>query len=464
MAKTYIGVDIDRSRLHIVCLEQGADGLFVRAIASREITGIDQAAEAVAEIVAAWGVVTTRMAAALPFDQLFSRTVTFPFSDSRKVAAAAPLALAAQLPIDLDNYLTTVLPTGRDGDLFRAVVLAVPEAEVAQFLEAFDRQQLPLRVLDIVPFADLQVLSQETPDAILVTIREGGYVVARSAAGVMQSYRQSIIPETMTDDALADAVLRDTQVVIAPLMGKKPPVLLVGAGLTAQRQRALIDRLPGATVPEAKFESGRLSAEYLPALALAHRATTPNSKACCNLRRGRYAYRGSLAPFRRQLIAIAILLTLTLVTAASGFWFGFARKSGELAHLESALRAIYSQSFPNSPIPADVPLYMASNLAGLHEESQSLGAAQIGPLQALDALTAGISDVGIDVQRFDFDVDGVALHGRVDSFDGVDQLAARLRQQQIFAQVQIGDAKTSIDGSRVEFRVDIDFSAAGGDR
>ena len=161
MAKTYIGVDIDRSRLHIVCLEQGADGLFVRAIASREITGIDQAAEAVAEIVAEWGVVTTRMAAALPFDQLFSRTVTFPFSDSRKVAAAAPLALAAQLPIDLDNYLTTVLPTGRDGDLFRAVVLAVPEAEVAQFLEAFDRQQLPLRVLDIVPFADLQVLSAE---------------------------------------------------------------------------------------------------------------------------------------------------------------------------------------------------------------------------------------------------------------------------------------------------------------
>ncbi len=464
MAKTYIGVDVDRSRLHVVCLEQGADGLFIRAIANREIAGIDQAAEAVAEIVAGWGVVTTRMAAALPFDNLLSRTVTFPFSDQRKVAAAAPLELAAKLPLDLDDYLTTVLPTGRDGDLFRSIALAVPETEVAQFLEAFDRQQLPLRVLDVAPFADLQVLSQETPDAILVTIRAGGYVVARSAAGVMQSYRQSIITETMTDAALADAVLRDTQVLLTQLP-ERPPIFLVGAGLTAQRQRELIDRLPGATVPEAKFESGRLSAEYLPALALAHRATAPNSKACCNLRQGRYAYRGSLAPFRRQLIAIAVLLTLALVTAASGFWFGYARKAGDLASLDRTLQTIYRQSFPGAPVPADVPLFMASNLAGLHAESRSLGATQIDPLQVLDALTAGIgSDVGIDVQRFDFDVEGVALYGRADSFDGVDQLAARIRQQAVFTQVQIGDAKMSVDGSRVDFRVDIDFSAAGGDR
>ena len=463
MAKTYIGIDVDQSRLHVVCLEQGAEGLFVRAIASREIDGIDQAAEAVAEIVAGWGVVTTRMAAALPFDRLLSRTVTFPFSDLRKVAAAAPLELAAQIPVDLDNYLITVLPAGRNGDMHRALALAVPEEEVEQFLGAFDREQLPLRVLDVVPFSDLHILPKETTDAILVTIRDGGYVVARSEAGVIQSYRQSPITELMTDAVLAGEVLRDTQVLAAQLPETKIPVFLVGAGLTAQRQRELINRLPGAAVPEEKFESGRLSAEYLPALALARRATNPDRKGCCNLRQGRYKYRGSLAPFRRQLIAIAVLLTLALTAAASGFWFSYARKAGGLARLDLTLKSIYSQSFPKSPAPADVPLFMASKLAGLHEESRSLGVARTGPLQALDSLTKSVGgDDAIDVQRFDFEVEGVTVSGRADSFDAVDQLAARIRQQEVFTQVQIGDAKMSVDGSRVDFRLDIDISSVGG--
>ena len=86
-------------------------------------------------------------------------------------------------------------------------------------------------------------------------------------------------------------------------------------------------------------------------------------------------------------------------------------------------------------------------------------------MQALESLTAGVvADAGIDVQRFDFDIEGVALVGQADSFDAVDQLAARIRQQAVFTQVQIGDAKTSVDGGRIDFRLDIDFSGAGGDR
>ena len=281
----------------------------------------------------------------------------------------------------------------------------------------------------------------------------------------MQSYRQAPITEVMTDAALADAIQRDTQVLATQVPEKSPPIFLIGAGLTPQRQRELIARLPGATVPEEKFESGRLPAEYLPALALARRASSTERKKCCNLRQGRYAYRGSLAPFRRQLIAIAVLLTLALGTAATGFWFSYARKAGELAQLDQTLQKIYRQSFPGKPVPADVPLFMASSLAGLHDDSRLLGTAQIGPLQALESLTEGVvADTGIDVQRFNFDLEGVALVGQADSFDAVDQLAARIRQQAVFTQVQIGDAKTSVDGGRVEFRIDIDFSAAGGDR
>lgn len=465
MAKTYIGVDVDHSRVHVVCLEQGTDGLFVRALANREIDGTEQAAEAVAQIVEGWGLTTTRMAAALPFDRLLSRTVSFPFSDQRKVAAAAPLELAAQLPVDLEGCQVVALPAGRDGDQFHSIALAVPENDVEVFLKEFDRQQLPLRVLDVSPFADLHVLPEGTPGAILVTIREGGYVVARNADGVVQSYRQAPITEVLTDALLAERVQRDVLVLSTQVPDEKLPVYLVGSGLTAQRQRELIDRLPGAMVPEETFESGRLPAEYLSALALARRATSTERKGSCNLRKGRFAYRGSLAPFRRQLIAIAVLLTLTLAASAAGFWFSYSRQLGDLAQLDQALRSIYTQSFPGAKVPADVPLFMRSKLAGLNQESRLLGVARTSPLQILESLTPGIvADTGIEVREFSFDAEGVALYGRAGSFDAVDRLTANFRQQPVLAQVQIGDAKMAADGNRVEFRIDIDFSEAGGER
>lgn len=89
--------------------------------------------------------------------------MTFPFSDPRKIAAAVPLELAAQLPVDLDDYVTLSIPAGRDGDQYRFFALAIPALEVEQFLTPFDREQLPLRVLDVAPFAELHLLTQDTP-------------------------------------------------------------------------------------------------------------------------------------------------------------------------------------------------------------------------------------------------------------------------------------------------------------
>jgi general secretion pathway protein L len=462
MARTYIGVDVDQSRLHIVCLEQGADGLFVRAIANREIDGIDRAVDVVEEIVQECGVSTTRIGAALPSDRLLSRMVTFPFADPRKIAAAVPLELAAQLPVDLDGYHITSIPAGRDGDQFRSFALAVPDAEVAQFLAPFDRQQLPLRVLEVSPFTDIHLLSKETPDAILVTIREAGYTVARAEARTIQAYRHGLISDSLSDADLAAAIMRDVHILSNQVQDECLPVFLSGSGLSVARQRALIDRLPGSTVPEVQFESGRLQAAYLPALALARRAAVAERKAGFNLRFGRHAFSGSLAPFRQQLIVISVLMVLAMVAVASGFWFDYAVKAQGIERLDQSLKSIYRQSFPHSPVPADVPMYLTSHLAGLHEQSRLLGVARTGPLQVLESITKGaIADNGIEVQEFNFDVEGAALYGRAGSFDAVDQLAARLRLQPIFAQVLIGDAKMSVDGSRVDFRIDFEFSSGG---
>lgn len=461
MARTYIGVDVDRTRLHMVCLEKGPDGLLVKAIANRAIEGSDHAAEAVSEIVREWEVATPRIAAALPSDRLLSRLVVFPFEDPRKVAAAVPFELGAQLPVDLGEHLTVAVPAGRDGELYRQHALAVPEADVEQFLAPFDAQQLPLKILDLFPFANLPLL-QEGEDAILVTIREASFNVTRTSEGTVQAYRQSPISEKQTETDLAVEIQREVRILAAQAT-ETLPIYLAGSGVTVERQRALIEQLPGATIPDADFDSGRLPVEYLQALALARRAAVSERRSHCNLRQGRHAFRGNLAPFRRQLTATAILLALALVLAVGGFWFDYSRKAGEIDRLDQAMRSIYRQSFPKAPVPADVPLFMASSLAGLEEQSRLLGAAQTGPLQVLEALTAGIgTDAGIEVQEISFDSEGTALHGRAASFDAVDQLAGRLREQPAFSRVQTGDVKMSVDGTRVNFRFEIDFNSERG--
>jgi len=460
MARLFIGADIDEQSLRVVCLEATRQGEVVRAVARRSI---DDAAAAVAELAALvneWEAQGAHIACALPDDRLLTRMLTFPFADRRKINAAAPLALAAQLPGDLEGYLTSVMPPVKQAEGVRCLATALPEAEVEAFLAPFDATHLPLRVLDQQPFAALAGRRTADDDGILVLVRTRACGLVRFVAGAPVDYLQLRLPESAEAAELAATIAAG----VHSLPGSWPPgeagVLLAGAALTPELQRAIIAELPEARVPEVSWEQGRLSAEFLPAFWLARRALLPSRRAGSNLRQGKFAYRGNLAPHRRPLWASGVLLALALVAAIAASWIGYAGKRATYNRLQQELVKIYQQSVPGAPPVADIPLYLESRLQTLQTQARQLGSAAQKPLPVLAALSRAMGDnPALAISEWNFDADGVTIAGQAGSFDDVDQLAARLGDEVLFASVQIADAKTTLDGNRVDYRIAMQFAA-----
>jgi len=461
MARLFIGADIDEQSLRVVCLEATRQGEVVRAVARRSIDDVAAAAAELAALVDEWDAQGAHIACALPDVRLLTRMLAFPFADRRKINAAAPLALAAQLPGDLDGYLTSVMPPVKQADGVRCLATALPETEVEAFLAPFDAAQLPVRVLDQQPFAALAGLGLKDDDGILALVRTRSCGLTRFIAGVPVDYLQLRLP--------ADATAADMAATIAAgvhsLPGPWPPgdagVLLAGAGLTPELQRAVVAELPEARVPEVTWENGRLSAEFLPAFWLARRALLPTRRAGNNLRQGRFAFRGNMAPHRRPLWASGVLLALALVATIAASWIGYAGKRATYNQLQQQLVKIYQQSVPGAPPVADIPLYLESRLQTLQTQARQLGSSAQKPLPVLAALSRAVAgNPALAINEWNLDADGVTISGQAGSFDDVDQLAARLGDETLFAAVQIADAKTTLDGNRVDYRIAIQF--AGG--
>lgn len=458
MAKLLIGADIDAGTLRVVCLEQDRQGERLRFLARRPVEDMAMAAAELQALIEAREAAGARIALALPEMRLFSRDLEFPFADRRKIAQSAPLALASRLPGESSGRLiVTLSPRPADGGA-NSLALSLPEAAVAEALAPFDARQLPVRVLDLHPFVEVATLAATEGEGVLVLLRAQGGVVVRYSAG--QPQQHLLLPD------LADGLEAEAAAIVAAvhsLPGVWPPpagVLLAGPGATPDLQRALLPLLPEARVVEIVHDGERLAAEYLPALALARRAGQPGRGASCNLRRGPYAYRGSLAPFRRSLIAASSLLALALIAAVAGTWLGYAGKKAQLAQVEKELLAIYQQSLPGAPPVADIPLYLARKLGEMQEQGRLLGGGVQPPLAVLDAVSQVVAELpAVTIGEWDYDEAKAQLGGQASSFDEVDRLAARLQDRPLFAAAQIAEVKSTLDGKQVDFRISLSFAS-----
>lgn len=458
MAKLLIGADIDAGTLRVVLLEQDRQGERLR-VARRPVADFEAAAAELQVLVEEWAGAGARIALALPAQQLLARDLTFPFADRRKIAQSAPLALASCLPGEAAGRITVTLPPRPEGDGSRCLTLSLPEAEVASILAPFDARQLPVRILDLHPFVEVAALAPAEGEGVLVLLRARGGVAIRFAAGQPQ---QHLLFPTLPDAAEQQAAT--IVAAVRSLAGTWPPgagVLLAGSGVTPELQRALLPLLPEARVPEVAHDGGRLAAEYLPALALARRAGQPGRGGLCNLRRGRFAYRSSLAPFRRSLIASAVLLALALIAAVAGVWLGYAGKKAQVDQMQQELQAIYRQSLPGAPLVEDIPLYLARKLEDLQAQGRLLGGGALQPLTVLDAVSLAVEPLpAVAIGEWDYDQEKALIAGQAASFDEVDRLAAQLKQEPLFGTVQIAEVKSSLDGQRVDFRIELRFAGA----
>lgn len=464
MARAFIGIDIDANKLRMISLAESGSELQIVALAQRNIGDLEDAATEIAATRDEWNASNARMAMALPAEKVLSRYLAFPFGDRKKIAAAVPLELGSRLPTDLSGYFITSLPPTTQEGNHSTIGFALPQELITTTLAPFDEQQLPLRYLGISPFAFTGQFSDQPENCILLSIRDEEISTLLLVNGNPLKHRNTIRNKDLSTSEILTQISRDVITLQKTSRHNELPVLMFGPGLDVDLQRAISSALPTAKVPDEFFEGNKLLPEFLPALALARQAVTPTGS--CNLRQGKFAFRGSLAPFKKQLIAAAVLLAITLTTFAGGAWLSYARKAAVADRLQTQMENIYTRTFPRAgDPPKDIPLHMTSRLNAARNQSQLLGGPGITPLATLEAITRALPEASSSVvKELSYDKDGIQLAGQANSFDAVDQLTAGLKKESSFGSARISDAKTNIDGKRIDFRIDLEFAGQGGQR
>jgi len=463
MAKTFIGIDIDGKLLRAVALEEAGNGLKPVAIVQRDLIGDDDAAETISLILRDWDSSNVRLAMALQVGSILTRRLSFPFGDYKKIAAAVPLELGVQLPIDLNDHFITSLPAVASGETFKTIGLALPPDLIESTLTPFDERQLPLRDLGIAPFAYVGQLQDQPEDSLLISVCEQEISTLLIQGNEPINYRTISRDATLSATDIMLQLERDVMSLQKSAGLENLPVIMIGSGLDPDLEKIIIEALPVAKVPDETFEGEKLPASFLPALALARLAAAQGRKSF-NLRQGKYSYRGSLAPFKKQLIAAAVLITLTLTSLIGGSWMSYARKATSVDKIQKQLESIFMQTFPQvTDVPKDVPLHMTSRLNEARRQSQLFGGPGSAPLPSLEVVSRAMP-TGADtvIEELTYDKDGIRLAGQTTSFDAVDQLAAGLKKELIFSDARISDAKMSIDGKQVKFRIELKFAGQGG--
>ncbi len=452
MAKRFIGIDIDKTRVRVAILEAERGTTTLSAVAERPYAGAEELLPAIRELLGAPPAIGDRLATALPAGSAFVRWLQFPFAESRKLAAALPLELGSQLPVSLDDFVIESLPPQPAGDLFRVPAVAVRKSAVAELTAVFDLDGLPLHIVDLAPFAHLAGFGADFRDGLLIHLGESATTLTLVRAGEPRDLRLLPGPPPgLVPLQQAIAALRSTA-------GENLPLLLIGPGATTELLAGL--RQAGATLAQAPTggDGQPLAAELLPALALARRAARERDR-LFNFRRGPFALKSEWMALKRRLVAAAILLAVAVGAAGATAWLNYADRAGRAAALNRQLLDIFHQTFPGEPVVVEVPLQMASKLKTVEARLGVIGSSgsqsPLAVLRELSRLTP--TDIRVDINDFNFSADGLRLEGTSDDFAAVTRLARELGTSPLFSKVQIADSKASLAGNQIEFRLAISF-------
>ena len=219
MTKRLIGIDLGQKSLRLAVLSREHGTISVISVA--EIAH----AEAEDKFAMLQGCLSgdfhlgDRLAACLPGGSAFVRRLTFPFAERRKIIAALPFELAAQLPVALDDYTTSMQPPIKTPDGTVVVATAVKTAQLAVTLEPFDTLGLPLHVLDLAPHAYVAGLKGFLADGLLVCAMEEGASLALISSGEVLDYRQLPLDSEVPIADLARAIHRE-----ATALGRAQPL------------------------------------------------------------------------------------------------------------------------------------------------------------------------------------------------------------------------------------------------
>ncbi|MFO7765862.1 MAG: GspL/Epsl periplasmic domain-containing protein [Pelovirga sp.] len=450
MSKRFIGVDLEGVEVRVVQLRM-VSGKIHADFKRRNYSSADESRAALEEILAGRTTLTDRMVTALPARVGLFRRLHFPFREKRKIEAALPLSLSAQLPVTLeDKLISYLLPRPCDND-YEVDTVVVNKLEVADLLEHFpDAEQNPGRV-DIFPFALLPALGEQ--DGVLIYCRRVEVVVALIVQGRVEDYR--LLPGTseMQDEELFEFISQQVSQLEYAAEQEELPLWIMGAGVTdplyeylQQAGRTLLPLAP-------EVFGADLSRDMAPAALLALAELRGTKAGQLNFRREEFTARGELQMMRPKLLVAAVLLLLVFIGTAVTMHMSYIQKSTEQAELADQINRVFRQVVPTGAV-VDVSLQMESLRQQLQTDVQILGLDGRGAVAVLRELSTAISsDLQVELQDFNYSAEETRIAGFAESFDAVNQIAEVLAARPLFSEVTISNARLASDNVRVDFEM-----------
>jgi len=461
MGKRLIGIDFDQHCVRVAILDEEKGRITPVSVDKRTFADNAELLQFLPELIGGERRLGDRLAAALPARDGFVRQLNFPFADARKIAAALELELGAQLPVAVESCTSDFqLPLAEGDNSWKVSAAAVRTEVIRDFLAPLDSGGFILSILDLAPFAYAAGLADLFPDGLLLTVQDQAMTLALVQQGRIHSYRLLPVAAELDEEARAQRVLREATTLQGAAGCSDLPFCLLGSGVTP----VLIAQLEkgGARVatPRLAIDGRPVESEFLPALALARRAAETERGKSFNFRRGVFAPKSEWVALKRGLIFATALLVLSGVALGAAAWLNYSGKARRAEALNQEMVRLYRQTFPAETTIVDVPLQMRGKINELKKRNALYGAdtsrSALAVLREVSERTP--QDLIVDIRDFNYTSDTVTFEGSTSSFDSVNRLAKALEQSPLFRTPQVADAKMSLDGSRVDFRLNLAFS------
>ena len=462
MSKRRIGIEIGSSQLRLAQFSGQGDSLQLERLCQLARDPQRPLAEQLTSLLERRLGFADRLLAVVPALQGYVRRLEFPFSDPRKVTAAARMELQSRLPLDITDHQLALGPLQAEGTGCSTLVASVPVNAVAAALEPFDAAGLPLQQLGLTPLSQAAVLARWVENGLMVLAHEQQLHLALLQHSQVVTTLSSTLPQSSTEH-LARHLEQQARRLCHANRCPLPALYLLGDGCEAQLSDALrrIDLNPQPLpLPPAPADGPPLSTALLPVCL----AALQDGEAAFNLRTGAFAPRHSLGRLKKHLIGGALLLTFSLLAAGSAALLELRHKQQLAQTYQQQLTALFRQTLPPGTAMVDADLQMRNATEQLRQISQQVGLdtsnSALALLRELSRLAP--DDSSLRLTRFTYEEKDIAIDGSANSFDRVDRLAAELRKSPLLAAVRIADAKMALDGQQVHFRLQLTPTAGKG--
>ena len=238
----------------------------------------------------------------------------------------------------------------------------------------------------------------------------------------------------------------------------------MGEGITQELAEALQTSEQRVTILSLELGGQLVDGEFLPAVALALRAGIAKQDRSFNFRQGKYALKGEWANLKRKVVLLAALLGMVVLILLGSMTFKYVDKTGRDDQLQAEIVNVYRLLFPKATTIVDVPMQLKSAIRDLQEKGSLVAGDQASALAILKEISSLPEPVTVEIQEFSLGSAELKLAGRAASFETVNQMARTLGESPLFAKVQVSDAKMSLDGSRIDFRLLLSLANQGAEQ